>query len=112
MFRLASSSKRIRRLYIYQWTGQLRTARFDSGLTTPDGRLRPAYWVVHSRLAKPGGNPPPAPSPPPPPPAPQPAPSPSPTPTPTPMPTPVPLPTPTPTPEPTPCPVPIPLVCP
>src|SRR4051794_40155927 len=93
MFRLAALNKRIKRLYIYQWTGQPRTARFDSGLTNDHGGLRPAYWVVHRHLARPGGNPEPPPSPPPPPPAPD------------------PQPTPTPTPPPAPC-VLVPILCP
>ena len=87
MFKLAGSSKRVKRLYIYQWTGQPRTARWDAGLTHPDGSPRPAYDVVRRHLKRPGGNPDPPPVPPPPPPPP-PEPSPQPTPSPTPAPTP------------------------
>jgi len=57
MFRLAASSPRITRLYIYQWSGVARSERFDAGLMTPAGRPRPAYYVVRRRLARPGGNP-------------------------------------------------------
>ena len=45
MFRLAGSSARITRLYIYSWSGQERCRRFDAGLTTPGGRPRAAYHV-------------------------------------------------------------------
>jgi Glycosyl hydrolase catalytic core len=92
MFKLAASSPRVKRLYIYQWFGQERDVRFDAGIVTDEGRPRPAYWVIHKRLAKPGGNPEPTPAPtPPPPPPPEPTPTPTPEPTPTPTPCPVPL---------------------
>jgi hypothetical protein len=68
MFKVAATSSRITRLYIYNWHGVPRTARFDSGLVEPTGEPRPAYDVVLSRLARPGGNPPPPPSDAPPPP--------------------------------------------
>jgi hypothetical protein len=68
MFRLARSSRRITRLYIYNWFGVPRTERFDSGLVDPLGEPRPAYRVVHRHLARPGGNPEPPPSDAPPPP--------------------------------------------
>jgi hypothetical protein len=50
MFRLARSDERIKRLYVYNWTGAPRDARFDAGLTTPDGRPRPAYRAVARAL--------------------------------------------------------------
>jgi hypothetical protein len=50
VFKLARLSGRITRVYIYQWTGASRRARFDAGLTTPHGQPRPAYWVVKSQL--------------------------------------------------------------
>jgi putative glycosyl hydrolase len=46
MFKLARSSRRIRRLYIYSWLGENRGARFDAGLVGPDGSARPAFHVV------------------------------------------------------------------
>jgi hypothetical protein len=46
MFKLARSSRRIKRLYIYSWLGEKRGARFDAGLVGPDGSARPAYRVV------------------------------------------------------------------
>ena len=52
MFRLAASNRRISRLYIYQWTGARRTARFDAGLLDVHGRPRPAYFVVRHELAQ------------------------------------------------------------
>ena len=52
MFRLARSSPRIKRLYVYNWTGAPRNARFDAGLTSPAGRPRPAYRVVARALGR------------------------------------------------------------
>ena len=46
MFKLARSNSRIKRLYIYQWTGAPRGARFDAGIINPDGTPRPGYSVV------------------------------------------------------------------
>ena len=53
MFRLATLSRRISRMYIYQWTGARRNARFDSGVIGPDGRPRPAYKVIRRWLGRP-----------------------------------------------------------
>ena len=50
MFKLARSSSRIKRLYIYSWLGEQRGARFDAGLVNPDGSARPAYDVVKRQL--------------------------------------------------------------
>jgi hypothetical protein len=52
MFRLARSSRRIKRLYIYSWLGEQRGARFDAGLVNPDGSARPAYDVVRRALGR------------------------------------------------------------
>ena len=52
MFRLARSSPRIKRLYVYNWTGAPRDARFDAGLTTPAGRPRPAYRAMARALRR------------------------------------------------------------
>jgi hypothetical protein len=54
MFRLAKISRRISRMYIYQWTGAKRNARFDSGVIGPDGRPRPAYTVIRHKLGRHG----------------------------------------------------------
>jgi hypothetical protein len=51
MFTLASLSRRITRLYVFQWTGG-RTAkeRFDAGLTDVHSKVRPAYCVIYERV--------------------------------------------------------------
>jgi hypothetical protein len=47
MFRLASQYRsRIKRLYIYNWYGTSRKARFDAGLVDAKGKPRPGYGVV------------------------------------------------------------------
>ena len=48
--KLAPSNKRIKRLYLYQWSGAERAARFDAGLLGPDGLPRPGYFVVRKKL--------------------------------------------------------------
>jgi hypothetical protein len=51
MFRLASLSSRITRLYIFQWTGGIaKREAFDAGLTDVHGKPRPAYCVVYKAL--------------------------------------------------------------
>jgi hypothetical protein len=50
MFKLARSSSRIKRLYIYSWLGEERGARFDAGLVNPDGSARSAYNVVKRQI--------------------------------------------------------------
>ena len=52
MFVLGRRFKRIKRIYIYNWTGGDRTYRFDSGLTNIRGGPRPAYRVVLGLLAR------------------------------------------------------------
>jgi hypothetical protein len=46
MFALASSNSRIRRLYIFQWSGSTQAARFDAGLTDYRHKPRPGYVIV------------------------------------------------------------------
>jgi Glycosyl hydrolase catalytic core len=41
MFALAKRFKRIKRIYVYRWFGELRSARFDAGLVGPNGETRP-----------------------------------------------------------------------
>lgn len=41
--RLARDNDRVKRLYLYNWTGSKRSDRFDSGLIAPDGTTRPGY---------------------------------------------------------------------
>ena len=50
MFKVAGSQSRIRRLYIYNWTGVTAKARFDAGLTDAHHKPRPGYLVVCKRL--------------------------------------------------------------
>jgi hypothetical protein len=50
MFRLASSNSRIKRLYIFQWSGATGAARFDAGLTDPHYNPRPGYVIVCRQL--------------------------------------------------------------
>lgn len=50
MFRIADMSSRIRRLYIFQWTGASSRARFDAGLTNPNGTARPGYRIVKDKI--------------------------------------------------------------
>jgi hypothetical protein len=52
LFDLASREPRIRRVYLYNWTGAPRDARFDAGLTNPDGSPRPAYDIVGQWLRR------------------------------------------------------------
>jgi hypothetical protein len=50
MFKLASSNSRLKRLYIYQWTGSERGVRFDAGVIGPDGKPRASYFAVKNQL--------------------------------------------------------------
>ena len=51
LFTVAKRYRRdIKRLYVYNWTGAQRGARFDAGVTNPDGSPRPAYNTLRSRL--------------------------------------------------------------
>jgi hypothetical protein len=52
MFRIARSSPRIRRLYVYQWRKTGPEDRFDAGLVAPDGRSRRALGVVRREIAR------------------------------------------------------------
>jgi hypothetical protein len=52
MFKIADMSSRIKRLYIFQWTGAPASARFDAGLTNPNGTARPGYRVVKSEIGQ------------------------------------------------------------
>ena len=49
-FKLLKLSPRIRRLYIYNWVGAPQGARFDAGLTNPDGSPRPSYRTLEREL--------------------------------------------------------------
>jgi hypothetical protein len=56
-FKIADRYKsRIDRIYLYNWVGVPRKARFDAGLTNPDGSPRPGYTVVKNKVgARPSG---------------------------------------------------------
>jgi hypothetical protein len=50
MFAVAASQPRIKRLYIYDWTGGVSSTRFDAGLTNTREVPRPGYVVVCRQL--------------------------------------------------------------
>jgi hypothetical protein len=50
MFNVAAAQTRIKRLYIYDWTGGNSVTRFDAGLTDNHHHPRPGYVVVCKRL--------------------------------------------------------------
>jgi hypothetical protein len=50
MFAIANSTPRIKRLYIFQWSGASQAARFDAGLMDPHFRPRPGYVTVCQAL--------------------------------------------------------------
>ena len=50
MFGLASTNTRIRRLYVYQWTGGTSSTIFDSGLTDARHHPRPGYVIVCAHM--------------------------------------------------------------
>ncbi|MGD1050580.1 MAG: hypothetical protein ABR947_05870 [Solirubrobacteraceae bacterium] len=53
MFALSRLSKRITRLYVYQWTGgNAKHEAFDAGLVDIHGKPRPAYCVVYEQLRR------------------------------------------------------------
>ena len=46
----ARDNQRVGRIYLYNWTGTDRKARFDAGLIAPDGTARPAFDVLRKAL--------------------------------------------------------------
>jgi hypothetical protein len=50
MFKIAGSSSRIKRLYIYDWTGGITATRFDAGLMNAKYEPRPGYVIVCKQL--------------------------------------------------------------
>jgi hypothetical protein len=48
--KLARDHSRVKRLYLYNWTGSPRGARFDAGLVAPDGTTRPGYDALFEEL--------------------------------------------------------------
>ncbi len=49
-FRLAREHPRVKRVYLYNWTGAKPTDRFDSGLIGPNGTARPGYDALRAEL--------------------------------------------------------------
>lgn len=43
MFQLARRYSRVKRIYVYRWFGEPRSARFDAGLVNADGTSRPSF---------------------------------------------------------------------
>lgn len=52
MFSIANRYRRsgIERIYVYHWVGTGCEARFDAGLTNPDGSVRPGYTYLRKKL--------------------------------------------------------------
>jgi hypothetical protein len=50
MFEVAAANPRVKRLYIYDWTGGNSSTRFDAGLMNAHDRPRPGYVVVCRQL--------------------------------------------------------------
>ena len=48
--KLARDNERVKRVYLYNWTGADRKARFDAGLIAQDGTARPAYDALREAL--------------------------------------------------------------
>jgi hypothetical protein len=51
-FKLARDNERVRRVYLYNWTGARPSDRFDSGLIASDGTARPGFDALRAELAK------------------------------------------------------------
>lgn len=50
--KLAVDNARVKRVYLYNWTGAPPDARFDSGLIGPDGAPRPGYDALSAALER------------------------------------------------------------
>jgi len=49
---LVRRNERVKRIYLYNWTGSKPADRFDAGLIGPDGRPRPAYAALKQALGR------------------------------------------------------------
>ena len=49
---LARDNPRVKRVYLYNWTGARPADRFDSGLIAPDGSARPGYDELRKALGR------------------------------------------------------------
>jgi hypothetical protein len=56
LFRLARTSKRITRVYVYQWRKTQSGDRFDAGLVAPDDTARPSLAALRRQLGLPPAN--------------------------------------------------------
>jgi hypothetical protein len=56
LFRLARTSKRITRVYVYQWRKTQSGDRFDAGLVAPDDAPRPSLAALRRQLGLPPAN--------------------------------------------------------
>ena len=56
LFRLARASKRITRVYVYQWRKTQTGDRFDAGLVAPDDSPRPSLQALRRQLGLPPAN--------------------------------------------------------
>jgi hypothetical protein len=55
LFRLADRrSRRVKRVYLYQWRKTHWWDAFDAGLVRADGSARPGYWLVARRIGRRG----------------------------------------------------------
>ena len=52
MFSLAKKYKRVKRIYVYRWFGEKRSARFDAGLVGPDGKSRPGLTQFRKSIKR------------------------------------------------------------
>ena len=53
MFDIARDNRRVKRLYVYQFNGDVPAAPFDAGLVSADGtQKRPGYSVVQRKRAR------------------------------------------------------------
>ncbi len=50
--KLARDHERVKRVYLYNWTGSKPEDRFDAGLIAPDGTARPAYDRLRESLGR------------------------------------------------------------
>ena len=51
-FKLARDNERVKRVYLYNWTGARPTDRFDSGLIGPEGAPRPGYEALRAEMER------------------------------------------------------------
>jgi hypothetical protein len=62
VFRLACISRRITRVYVYNWRNRRRNRRWDSSLISRGGTARPAYRSLMNALTRERFRPPPPPT--------------------------------------------------